>query len=303
MIEIKNITKTFKTDFWARPFKALDQVSFEIEKGEIIGFLGANGAGKTTLIKILMKLIRADFGEIVFSKDLGRNIQEVFSKFGLFPERPYFYPYLTGKEFLLYMGKLNNVPTELIIKRALMWSERFNIHHAIDRNIRGYSKGMLQRLGFISAVIHDPQVLILDEPLSGLDPVGRQEIKDALVEINKEGKTIFFSSHIVSDVEEICKKVIVLEKGKLLYQGSIDELIEKNIRPNYQIKISSQNEIQYNFEATNISRDMNENHYTYEIKIEDKERFIEETMKAQGKIIYLQLNRPSLERIIYNIRS
>jgi ABC-2 type transport system ATP-binding protein len=211
MITFNNITKSFKTDFWAKPFKALDCVSFTIREGELTGFLGANGAGKTTSIKIMMKFIWQNAGEVIYSNKLGINQMEIFSNLGFVPERPYFYPHLTGREFLSFAGELCKV-TRNDLKTAIdKWGEQFQIAHAIDRKVRGYSKGMLQRLGIISSLIHNPKIIILDEPLSGLDPVGRKEIKDALLDLNKQGKTIFFSSHIVSDVEEISIKVLVVE--------------------------------------------------------------------------------------------
>ena len=140
MIEFRNVTKIFQTDFWSKSFKALDELSFRIEEGKLIGFLGANGAGKTTSIKIMMDFIRQDSGTVEFSKQMGSTTKEIFSNIGFVPERPYFYPYLTGKEFAEYMAKLNGVPRREIGKRISKWAECFCIDHALDRKIRGYSR-------------------------------------------------------------------------------------------------------------------------------------------------------------------
>lgn len=225
MIKLENITKEFKKDFWSKPFVALDKVNFEVPEGKIVGYLGANGAGKTTSLKIILGFIKQNSGNVHFSKTLGKNRSEIISNIGYLPERPYFYPHLTGREFITFMGQLSGVNKLQINLMMKKWSERLRIDFALDREIKSYSKGMLQRLGFTSALVHDPKLVILDEPVSGLDPIGRKEIKDAICEINNEGKTIFFSSHIVPDIEEICHSIVFLEKGKLSYQGPISHLL------------------------------------------------------------------------------
>jgi ABC-2 type transport system ATP-binding protein len=226
MIQVENLTKNFKVDFWDRSYKALDDVSFSIPEGEVTGFLGANGAGKTTFIKIMMKFIKTSEGNIRYSSSLGLHDRDIFRQIGFLPERPYFYPHLTGREFILFLSALSEVSKRDATDRLRNWSERFDLSHALDRKISTYSKGMMQRLGFISAVIHNPIFIVLDEPLSGLDPVGRKIIKNAIGEIAKEGKTIFFSSHIISDVEEICRNIVFLEKGKLAYTGTIQGILQ-----------------------------------------------------------------------------
>ncbi len=282
MIKFQKVSKVFKVDFWATPFKALDDLSFHIEEGGLIGFLGANGAGKTTSIKILMNFINKNSGEIIFGNNLGSNKREILSNIGYVPERPYFYPHLTGKEFIYYMGQLSDVSKSLLEARMIKWSERFQIDHALNRKIRAYSKGMLQRVGFVSALIHDPKVLILDEPLSGLDPIGRKEIKDVMLELNKEGKTIFFSSHIVSDVEEICEKIVVIDKGKLIYEGSVEDLIEENMKPDYHIKIKEGHGFK-----------------NYVISNENKDHFLKDILDEGGEVISVVQKRPTLEEIVY----
>lgn len=300
MIEFKSIEKKYQNDFWTKSFKALDDLSFKIERGALVGFLGANGAGKTTSIKIMLKFIKQEQGEIIYGPELGADAKSIFSRIGYIPERPYFYPHLTGKEFLEYMGRLSDVPKNLIAERMRNWGERFGIAFALDRKVRSYSKGMLQRLGFVASLIHDPILLILDEPLSGLDPIGRRELKQALVELYREGKTVFFSSHIVSDVEEICNKVVFLEKGRLVYDGSIDQLIEKNVKPRYAITFYDN--------AQPLLRDRllhrtNEGICTLQVNEEEKDQVVREIMNARANLLSLNSLRPTLEEIIYKIRS
>ncbi len=286
MIEFKEVEKKFKVDFWAKPFIALDNVSFTVLPSKITGFLGANGAGKTTSIKSIFKFIPIDSGEINYSSELGQNFKEVLSNIGYVPERPYFYPHLTGEEFVTYMGKLQDMKVPDIRSQMMKWAERFKIDHALSRKIHGYSKGMLQRLGFVTALIHNPQMIILDEPLSGLDPVGRKEIKEAMLELNKIGKTIFFSSHIVSDVEEVCSEVVVLEKGKNLYSGPIDNLIEKNNKSEFKLT--------YKLPDGRIE-------IVKESELKKKD-LLEKTLSSGYEILSMNPLRPSLEEIVYNIR-
>jgi ABC-2 type transport system ATP-binding protein len=287
MFEFKNVSKTFKKDFWSQPFDALRDVTFKIDEGELIGFLGANGAGKTTALKILMKFIKSSGGEVYFSESLGNDTKSIFSNIGYLPERPYFYPYLTGREFTTYMGRLNEVPRNILNDQIDRWATRFQIDHAMDRKIRGYSKGMLQRLGFVSVLVHNPKLLILDEPLSGLDPRGRKEIKDVLKELKALGKSIFFSSHIVSDVEEVCNSVVVLEHGKLLYDGSIEKIISENIRPGFRIKVEN--------DEGNLD--------IIEIEAYKKNEMIQKLLGNNREIISIEQNRPTLEEIVYQIKA
>lgn len=285
MIEFVQITKKFQNHFWEKYFLALDDVSFKIHQGDLVGFLGANGAGKTTLIKILMDFSRQTSGEVKFDKILGSNALEIRSNMGYLPERAYLYQQLTGREFLNYVGSLNAVPGNDLKNLIKLWSEKIQIDYALDRQIRGYSKGMQQRLGFISALIHKPKFLILDEPLSGLDPVGRKEFKTILKELNQEGITIFFSSHIVSDVEEICNKVVFIEKGKLIYEGSIDELILKNANQEYVLKYVQNNII-----------------HSMKINEDSKNEVLANLIMKNVNIVELEKEKPSLEEIIYKIK-
>lgn len=285
MINFLHITKKFQANFWEKPVLAVDDVSFSLEKGDLVGFLGANGAGKTTLIKILMDFSRQDSGQVVFDKSLGNNQLEIKSKIGYLPERAYLYPHLTGREFLEYICELSSIPVDTRNNAIELTSSKLGINHALDRLIKTYSKGMQQRLGFVSSLLHRPEILILDEPLSGLDPLGRREFKSILKELNQEGVTIFFSSHVVADVEEICNKVIFIEKGKLVHQGSIDELIIKHSNDLYNIKHLSQNKI-------NITQ-------VHENEKNDK---ILSLLNNGEQILEIEKEKPNLEEIIYKIK-
>ena len=303
MFRFNNISKEYKGHFWEKRFVALDNVSLSVGEGEVVGFLGANGAGKTTSIKIIMNFISPTSGEIEFDKKLGKNSVERFSNIGFFPERPYFYPHLTGREFISYLGQINKVERSIIEKRLMFWADKLRLTFALDRKIRSYSKGMLQRLGFISANIHDPKLIILDEPLSGLDPIGRKEFKDTLKYLSEKGKTIFFSSHIVADIEEVCKKVIVLESGKLMYQGSISELIEKDSHTYVTIRVKTRVQPDKNLYLKSQIIDRSQDVYEYEVEKKLQDKFLNEIIKHSGDILFLGVINPTLEEIIYKIKN
>lgn len=285
MIEFNNITKKFRNNFWDKEFIAVNDVSFKIEAGDLVGFLGANGAGKTTLIKILMDFSRQTSGNVKFDKSMGQNLNEIKSSIGYLPERPYLYPHLTGWEFLQYVGRINAINSQNLEKLIIHWSEKMKIAHALGKLTKEYSKGMLQRLGFVSCLIHNPKLLILDEPLSGLDPIGRRDFKKIMVELNRSGVSIFFSSHIVSDVEEICNKVIFIEKGKLVYEGNIDALLMKHANDLYTIKTLNDGKVE-----------------VVHLNTEEKNIYLEKMLTQKIEIIELEKEKITLEEIIYKIK-
>lgn len=285
MISFQNICKDFQSNFWEKKYSALKDVSFDIEKGDLVGFLGANGAGKTTLIKIMMGFSKATKGQVVFGNELGRNALEARSSIGYLPERAYLYQHLTGLEFLKYIISLNKIDEKIAFEKLNELSVLLKMDQALNRKISGYSKGMQQRLGFISSIIHDPKFIVLDEPLSGLDPVGRQEFKQILKKLNKNGTTIFFSSHVVADVEEICSKVIFLENGKLVYEGEIEKLISKNSSEDYQVKYKENNLI---------------NHV--KLSSNEKNILLKELVQKGCEVLEVERVSPTLEEIIYKIK-
>jgi len=219
----KDLKKHFPSNFRVKTIKALDGVSFDVEQGEVFGCIGHNGAGKTTTIKILTGLIRPTSGEAeVLGKPLGDI--KTLGQIGFLPERPYFYEYLTAREALRFYGELSGMKSADITRRIAELLPMLDLEHAADRPMVSYSKGMLQRLGMAQTVLHDPALVILDEPMSGLDPVGRGQIKDIIRILKKQGKSIFFSTHILSDVEELCDRVVLIAQGKLWYSGRVGEL-------------------------------------------------------------------------------
>jgi ABC-2 type transport system ATP-binding protein len=227
VIEIDKLTKDYMLGFWRkRPQRALDNLSLEVKEGEVFGFLGGNGAGKTTTIKLLMQLIYPSSGN---ARILDRPISDVnmHHHIGYLPESPYFYDYLTAREFLDYCGKIFGMAKELRNKRVQELLKLVDMEQAANTQLRKYSKGMLQRVGIAQALINDPKVVFMDEPMSGLDPIGRREVRDIITSLQDQGKTVFFSTHILSDVEVLCDRVAILRKGKLVSYGKLTELQQR----------------------------------------------------------------------------
>ncbi|HKA18398.1 MAG TPA: ABC transporter ATP-binding protein [Blastocatellia bacterium] len=225
VIDIVGLTKDYEVGFLKkRKIRALNQLNLEVRRGEIFGFLGPNGAGKTTTLKLLMRLIYPTQGS---ARILGHSIEDVSTRarIGYLPENPYFYDYLSGRELLEYTAALFGIPSEHAKSKAKellslvgLDSERAN------RQLRKYSKGMLQRIGIAQALVNDPEIVFMDEPMSGLDPIGRREVRDLLLALRTQGKTVFFSSHILSDVEAMCDRAAILSRGKLVRCGTVHEL-------------------------------------------------------------------------------
>ncbi len=223
-IEIDKLAKSYSVGFWRRTSKrALHPLSLVVEQGEVFGFLGPNGAGKTTTLKMLMGLVFPTSGS---ARILGMEVDDprVKAQIGFLPEQPYFYDYLTARELLEYYGRLSGVPGKVISKRAESMLVRVGLQEAGGVQLRKFSKGMLQRVGIAQAILHDPRVVFLDEPMSGLDPVGRREVRDLMGELKQEGKTVFFSTHILSDAEALCDRVAVIHLGQLRGVGAVAEL-------------------------------------------------------------------------------
>jgi ABC-2 type transport system ATP-binding protein len=229
VLRAKGLSKTFRRPFTGKRVEAVRRVDFEVSRGEIFGFLGPNGAGKTTSIKMMTGLISPTSGEISILGQRG-PAPDVMGRVGFLPESPYVYPYLTPREFVALCGRLSGLSGPSLAERVVRVIERVGIGHAIDRPARALSKGMLQRAGLAAALVHDPELLILDEPMSGLDPVGRKEVRDLIVEERQRGHTVFFSSHILSDVEMLCDRVCILRQGEVVVAGSLRDLLVMNKR-------------------------------------------------------------------------
>ena len=225
VIATNDLSKDYRLGFWRkRPFRALDRLSLQVERGEVFGFLGPNGAGKTTTLKILTGLIFPTAGTATI---LGRPVgePETFLQVGYLPENPYFYDYLTPQELLDYFARFYRMTASERRRRRDVVLEQVGISEFRHLALRKFSKGMLQRIGIAQAILHNPEIVLLDEPMSGLDPVGRREVRQLILQLKTAGKTVFFSTHILSDAEALCDRVAILNRGKLVGVGRIAELL------------------------------------------------------------------------------
>ena len=227
-VEILGLEKIYRVGFWHKKQKVgLKSLHLEIPQGEVFGFLGPNGAGKTTTLKLLMGLIFPTAGTARILNQSWRD-PAVRARIGFLPEQPYFYDHLTPLELLDYYGTLSSVSASDRRSRIPKLLERVGLAEQARTQLRKFSKGMLQRVGIAQAVLHEPEVVFLDEPMSGLDPLGRREMRDFIQSLNREGKTVFFSTHILADAEALCHRVAVLNKGELRAVGVVADLVAKN---------------------------------------------------------------------------
>ncbi len=229
-VHIEELTKDYQVGFWRqRPYRALDRLTLDIEQGEVFGFLGPNGAGKTTTLKLLMQLIFPTSGR---AEILGRPVGDLATRrrIGYLPENPYFYDYLTGEELLNYFAQLFGYGAADRRARVAALLDRVGIGKERRLQLRKYSKGMIQRVGIAQAILNDPEVIFLDEPMSGLDPLGRRDVRALILELRDQGRTVFFSSHILSDAEALCRRVAVVAGGRLASVGRLSEILAFQVR-------------------------------------------------------------------------
>ena len=224
-LRVEGVKKSFRHDLFLARREVLHGVSFHAKVGEILGFLGPNGAGKTTTIKIILGLIRAESGSVaIFDRPAGER--QAAARIGYLPETPYFYPHLTLTEFLEFCGGMSGVPGRELPGRIVKTVELVDLAASAGKKLKTFSKGMLQRAGLAQAVLHDPDLLILDEPFSGLDPIGRKMVRDILAGLKKRGKTIFFSSHILPDMETLCDRTCIIREGVIAKVVDLDDLLK-----------------------------------------------------------------------------
>ncbi|CAM6055001.1 unnamed protein product [Sphagnum tenellum] len=224
LLEIEGVDQSFRSGFWLKATQVLHNINLSVPKQSVFGFLGANGAGKTTLIHLITGLRKPTSGRVlVQGKD--SSSADAKAQIGYLPERPYFHEHLTGEGLLRYFGALSGMPHRLVLERIPSVLSSVDMLPARKLQLRNYSKGMLQRIGIAQALLHDPEFLVLDEPMSGLDPVGRKEMRELILKLHTEGRTIFFSSHVIPDVEAICNQVALIRKGKIIRSGSVSELL------------------------------------------------------------------------------
>ncbi|HEY7290908.1 MAG TPA: ABC transporter ATP-binding protein [Vicinamibacterales bacterium] len=224
-LETNELTKDYAVGFWRkRPYRALDRLTIDVAAGEVFGFLGPNGAGKTTTLKLLMQLVFPTSGR---AQLLGRPLGDLEAKrrIGYLPENPYFYDYLTAEELLTYFAGLFGYSGADKRARASRLLDQVGIGAERRLQLRKFSKGMLQRVGIAQALVNDPELVIFDEPMSGLDPLGRREVRSLILELRDRGCTVFFSSHVLSDAEALCSRVAILAKGRLVASGRLSEML------------------------------------------------------------------------------
>jgi ABC-2 type transport system ATP-binding protein len=226
VVQTEQLSKIFRVGFWGKRVTAVEGLNLEVRSGEVFGFLGPNGAGKTTTLKMLMGLIYPTSGRArLFGRDLGDP--QTKARLGFLPESPYFYDYLTSREFLGFYGHLFGLWGAVLDKRIDELLELVGMTHAKDLQLRKFSKGMLQRVGVAQALINDPELVVLDEPMSGLDPIGRKEVRDLILRLKESGKTVLFSSHILHDAEVLCDRVAMILKGRLVACGRVTDLLDQ----------------------------------------------------------------------------
>lgn len=222
MIEFNNVCKTYRLDR-QKKVAALTGLTLSVSSHEVFGCIGPNGAGKSTTIKLLLDLIRPDSGSITINGQSTSN-EASRARVGYLPENPYIYDFLTASEYLTYAGRLSGMPAAAITLRSQELLTKLKLDQAANRRISGYSKGMQQRTAIAAALIHDPELVVLDEPMSGLDPLGRKLIFDLIAELKQQGKTVFISSHVLTDIERLCDRVGIIVQGSLRYQSAVNEL-------------------------------------------------------------------------------
>ncbi len=294
-IEIQGLTKVYSNGlFRTESLKALDEVSFNVEEGQIFSLLGPNGAGKTTLIKTLLGIVFAKYDKITL---LGQPLSDVSvkKKIGYLPENHKFPPFLNAKQLLKFTAELYNYEGEDFKKRSDFLLEKVNIKKWKGAKIRTYSKGMLQRLGLAQAVIHNPDLIFLDEPTDGVDPIGRKEIRDFLLELKNEGKTIFINSHLLSEVEMISDSVVILNKGKVVYSGTVEELTTS--REVYEVTLNRAPDdyVLHKLEKFNVEK-VAESTITFKIEKEEEVNAVLDVLRENNYVVLgLNKKKSSLE--------
>jgi ABC-2 type transport system ATP-binding protein len=295
VVEINELYKTYRIGFFRKRVDAVRGISFQVNRGEIFGFIGPNGAGKTSTIKSILRLIFPTKGSIrLFG--LPNSDCRARLRLGYLPENPYIYQYLKPLEFLELCGRLTEMKAKKRRARSQELIERLSLAHAVDRPIGKFSKGMLQRLGLAQALLHEPELLVLDEPFSGLDPIGRKDVRDVLLEHRDQGKTLLFTSHTLSDVEMLCDRVAIVKQGKISAYGTLDALLEPAER---RVEV----------ELSEVSPTLREQLETIGVRTQGKEReltvvlqgdeqlptVIETAMKHRARVIGIRPHRDTLE--------
>jgi len=276
--------------------EALKDLNLTVNQGEVFGFLGPNGAGKSTTIKILMGLISATSGA---ARLFGASVNQASARrhIGYLPENPALYDFLTGREYLGFVGKAFGMDDNAISVRSIAVLEQLQLSDAANRPIRSYSKGMVQRLGLAQALLHDPDLYILDEPMSGLDPIGRSLVKDIIRQLRRQGKTVFFSTHITSDVEAVCDRVGVIAKGRLEALDSVDNILRSGVE-GYTVQVKGSSDLSsHGYVPEEEQGDLRE----FYVPKERFNNFVELVADKGGKIELIETKRKDLEEFFLEI--
>jgi ABC-2 type transport system ATP-binding protein len=302
IVEIENLTKDYETGFWKKKkTRALDGLNLQVESGQIFGFLGGNGAGKTTTIKLLMRLLFPTSGS---ARILGHDIADVkmHARIGYCPENPYFYDYLTARELMMYFGELFGYDSPTRKRKTEELLTRVGLEEKDwKKQLRKFSKGMLQRVGLAQALINEPEIVFLDEPMSGLDPIGRREIRELITDLRARGTTVFMSTHILSDIEALCDQVAILRGGKLAATGKLDELLTQSgetQRFEVNLKGISAESIGEKLAAVGASVSAKPSGISIQVSSEtDVEKVLAISQASGGKLISVQPVKQSLEEL------
>ena len=297
-IRARGLGKVFRAGFWMRPVVAVRELDLDVARGEIFGFIGPNGAGKTTTIKLLTGLILPSAGD-AWIREIPVSKPESRTSLGFMPEGTFFHDYLTAREFLDFHASLLRIPREVRRERIPRLLERVGLRDAADRQIRRYSKGMRQRAGLAQALIGDPEIVILDEPMSGLDPLGRKDVRDLILALRDDGKTIFFTSHILQDAEVICDQVAILLGGTVVRQGYLDELLGQELS-GAELVVEGISEDLYEELARNAQRAVVQGpRFLFEFADEaEAEKALDLVRQASGRVRSLVPKRRSLEDLL-----
>ena len=299
VLEVEGLRKEFISGFWRKRTVAVNGISFSVEPGEVFGFLGPNGAGKTTTMKMLMGLIHPSAGE---AKILGAKVGDLEAKrrIGYLPENPYFYDYLSATEFLHMVGRIYGLERAARDKRATELLERVGLTMAKRRPMRSYSKGMLQRVGLAQALMGDPDLVVLDEPMSGLDPIGRRQVRELIEELRDRGKTVFFSTHILADANLLCDRVAIIVKGKLRDVGLLGDLLSPKV---HRIEVLWQGSeelraaLSASFEAEGSHAASSEGQVFVAREQADLDRFVAAVVAGGGAVSSVTPQRETLEEL------
>ena len=296
-IKIEELSKDYAIGFWRRrPYRALDRLTLDIEPGEVFGFLGPNGAGKTTTLKLLMQLIYPTTGR---AEILGRPVGDlaVRRRIGYLPENPSFYDYLTAEELLNYFGQLFGMTAADRRARVAALLDRVGIGAERRLQLRKFSKGMIQRVGIAQALLNDPEVIFFDEPMSGLDPVGRRDVRTLILELRDQGRTVFFSSHILADAEALCRRVAIVAGGRLVAAGKLSEMLAFEVRGWELVVAKLTPEVLARVTpAIRRSTEISPGRYALELSLDQPpDRILAELTAAGGVLVSLNPVRDTLE--------